>query len=40
MGFKKCIMPSQTKSKLQIPEGLDVIHVRNITEAIGVATVK
>ncbi|MCL2661717.1 MAG: DNA repair protein RadA [Oscillospiraceae bacterium] len=37
MGFKKCIMPSQTKSKLQIPDGLDIIHVKNITEAIKVS---
>jgi DNA repair protein RadA/Sms len=37
MGFKKCIMPSQTKNKLQIPNDLDIIHVKNITEAIKAA---
>ena len=39
MGFKKCIMPAQTKSKLQVPDGLSMIHVRNITDAIKAATV-
>jgi len=40
MGFKKCIMPAQTKSKLQVPDGLDIIHVKNITEAIRAAIEK
>ena len=34
MGFKTCILPNKSKSKLQIPDGLKLIHVNNITEAI------
>ena len=34
MGFKSCIMPGSPKSKLQIPDGLELIHVKNINEAI------
>jgi len=34
MGFKACLMPQKTKGKFQIPEGLELIHVSNITEAM------
>jgi len=37
MGFKTCIMSYRSKSKLQIPEGLELINVSNINEAIKVA---
>ena len=40
MGFTACIMPAKTKSKLQIPEGLELIHVKNIGEAIRAAIVE
>jgi len=39
MGFEACIMPGRTKSKIQVPEGLKLIHVKNITEAISKALV-
>ena len=34
MGFKTCIMPYKSKSKIQIPHGLELLHVKNIGEAI------
>jgi len=37
MGFITCIMPSNTKSKVQTPEGLKLVYVKNIGEAIKVA---
>jgi len=37
MGFKACIMPGKSKSKLQAPPGLELIHVKNIGEAIKVS---
>ena len=37
MGFKACILPNKSKSKLQAPEGLELLHVGNISEAIKVA---
>jgi DNA repair protein RadA/Sms len=37
MGFKACIMPHRAKSKLQAPDGLELIHVKNISEAINAA---
>ena len=39
MGFKACIMPSRSKSKLQVPDGLELVHVKNISEAIKAALV-
>ena len=40
MGFSACIMPGKSKSKLQIPKDLELIHVKNIGEAIKVALVE
>jgi len=37
MGFKTCILPNKSKSKLQIPDNLELIHVGNISEAIKVS---
>ena len=37
MGFTACILPQRSKSKLQTPDGLELIHVRNINEAIKAA---
>ena len=34
MGFETCIMPAKSKGKILIPNGLNVIHVANIGEAI------
>ena len=34
LGFKRCIVPAAAKGKLQAPEGLEVIFVRNVREAI------
>jgi len=39
MGFKACIMPGRSKSKLQVPDGLELVHVKNISEAIRLAVV-
>ncbi len=36
LGFKKCIIPHGGAEKLEIPEGLSVFRVRNISEAIAV----
>ena len=37
LGFKKCIIPYKTPSKLEIPEGLTVYRVKNLREAIEIA---
>ena len=34
LGFKRCIIPYKTPEKLEIPEGLTVIPVKNLREAI------
>ena len=36
LGFKKCIIPKGGSEKLEIPVGLSVYRVRNISEAIAV----
>lgn len=36
LGFKKCIIPKGGSEKLEVPEGLFVYRVRNISEAIAV----
>lgn len=36
LGFQKCIIPSRTQGKLIVPDGLDVIRVSNIREALAV----
>lgn len=36
LGFRKCIIPKGGSEKLEIPEGLSVYRVRNISEAIAV----
>ena len=36
LGFKKCIIPKGGSEKLEIPAGLSVYRVRNISEAIAV----
>jgi len=35
MGFKVCILPFSSRSRLQTPDGLKLIHVRTIAEAIN-----
>jgi len=37
MGFTACILSHRAKNKLQAPKGLELIHVRNISEAIKAA---
>ena len=37
LGFKKCIIPKNCTQKLDIPEGLSVYRVRNLSEAIEMA---
>ena len=37
LGFKRCIIPYNAPEKLEIPEGLTVIKVKNLREAIKVA---
>jgi len=37
MGFKACVMPFKSRGKLQSPEGLELVHVKNISEAIKAA---
>jgi len=39
MGFKACILPVFAKGKLQPPEGLELIQVKNISEAIAKALI-
>jgi DNA repair protein RadA/Sms len=34
LGFTACIIPARSKGKIQAPKGLEIIHVRNINEAI------
>jgi len=34
LGFKRCVAPAAAKGKVQIPEGLEVVFVRNVREAI------
>lgn len=34
MGFKKCLIPRHIKADLKIPDGLEVIKVKNIREAV------
>ena len=34
LGFKRCIIPYKIPEKLEIPEGLTVIRVKNLREAI------
>ena len=33
LGFKRCVAPAAAKGKVQIPEGLEVMFVRNVREA-------
>jgi len=33
-------MPGRSKSKLQVPDGLEIVYVRNIGEAIRAALVE
>jgi len=40
MGFTACILPHSGKSKLQAPMGLELIHVKTITDAIALAIEK
>ncbi len=37
LGFKKCIIPYNSAEKLEIPEGLTVVRVKNLREAIEAA---
>ena len=39
MGFKACILPNKLKGKQQAPGGLELIHVKNINEAIKAAVI-
>jgi len=39
MGFKACILPVSAKGKLQAPDGLELIYVKNISEAIAKALI-
>ena len=35
LGFKKCMIPKRTQGKLAVPEGLELIRVANIREAMA-----
>ena len=35
LGFKKCVIPKQDKTKIIIPEGLNVVMIKTIKEAIS-----
>ena len=37
IGFKTCLIPRHGTGNLQIPDGLEVVRVRNIREAIEFA---
>ena len=37
LGFRRCIIPRQGTDKLDAPEGLELLRVRNIREAIEIA---
>ncbi|MCL2424877.1 MAG: DNA repair protein RadA [Oscillospiraceae bacterium] len=39
MGFTACIMPYSSRNKLQAPDGIELIYVKNIGEAIKAAVV-
>ena len=36
LGFTKCLIPAKTSGKLIIPEGLELIQITNIRQAIAV----
>jgi len=40
MGFNVCIMPGRQNNKLQKPDGLDLVYVKNINEAIRAAVLE
>ena len=35
LGFTKCLIPKRTQGKLAVPEGLELIRVGNIREALA-----
>lgn len=35
LGFTKCLIPARSSAKLNVPEGLQLIRVRNIREALA-----
>ena len=35
LGFTKCLVPQRTGTKLEVPDGLQLIRVRNIREALA-----
>ena len=37
LGFTRCIIPRHSTKQLQVPDGLELIRVRNIREAIEMA---
>ena len=37
LGFDTCIVPRLRENKLKLPEGLNLIQVRNISEALAAA---
>ncbi len=37
LGFTRCIVPRHSSAQLQIPEGMELVRVRNIREAIEMA---
>lgn len=39
LGFKKCIMPFQNRNKLVSPEGLEIVSIKTIREAIKAAII-
>ncbi len=34
LGFSKCVIPSRVKGEIKAPKGLELIHVRNVREAM------
>jgi len=35
MGFSACILPQSAKGRIQAPKGLELIHVKTVSDAIG-----
>jgi DNA repair protein RadA/Sms len=35
LGFKRCIVPANTRDEIRAPKGLQLIRVKNISEAIA-----
>ena len=39
LGFRRCVIPAATRSDIRLPDGLQVLRVRNIREAINAVVI-